>query len=159
MKQGARDIFVLRRSFQPYIALTIILSGVTLLQLVISIKIHSWNPLVAASIIWLIFAGMVFIGTRYRILLKGSTIVQKAFGKPDVAIDVDEISAIKSETSSAGTLVRLRRPFRRITIYSWPNTNFIDVSLKHFLAEDVQTLMTKIRSHRPDLKDLAIKTR
>jgi len=47
----------------------------------------------------------------------------------------------------------MRRPFRRITIYAEGAeiTKFIDVSLKHFVAEDIRKLMRKIHDNRPDL--------
>ena len=146
------ELFMLRRSANPYLSLSMILFGVMILQLGLSIKVHSWKPLVAISIIWLWFAVVVFIGTRYRIFWKDGTIVQKAFGKSDVTIGVYEISDLRQETSNVGTLARFRRPFRRVTIYAeGPERKFIDVSLKHFLAEDVKRLMSIIEAHRPDL--------
>lgn len=145
----ASDDFALKRSANPYVALFIILSGVVLLQLYVLIKTHDWRPLAAAGVAWAFFAWIVFVGTRYRISWSHGKVTQRAFGKKDVVISAGEITAIKQETSGFSTLVRFNRPFRRITIYS--DNDFIDVSLKHFAAQDVRDLIRRIEALRPDL--------
>ena len=143
--------FVLRQSLGPYYGLLIILFAVVILQILISIKIGNWSPLLATGIMWIFFAVVIFIGTRYKILLKDGVVVQKSFAKQDVAIPVAEITDICQEISDVSALVRFRRPFRRITIYH--RDKFIDVSLKHFLTEDVNKLLALIQEQRPDLRN------
>jgi hypothetical protein len=63
--------------------------------------------------------------------------------------DVLTMSAVCSKRRD----VSLRRPFRRLAIYSEHGSSikFIDVSLKHFAADDVRKLMRVIHEQRPDL--------
>jgi hypothetical protein len=143
------DVFILRRSINPYVGLFMIFFCVTVLVLVVSITTHDLKGLVAIAVGWLFFALIVFIGTRYRITWSDEELVQRALGKKDVIIATKDITAIKRETSDAGTLFRFNRPFRRITVYS--DSDFIDVSLKHFAAQDVRDLMQRLKAARPDL--------
>ena len=78
--------------------------------------------------------------------------------KEDVVIPVNEITSIKKGASferlksSQGIT---RRVFRRIAIYqekSDGTVKFVDVSLKHFIPEDIKKLMTLIHEKRPDLE-------
>jgi hypothetical protein len=74
--------------------------------------------------------------------------------KPNVrSIKIANISSIQQEVSNARTAASLRRPFRRIAIYapSKDGTDFIDISLKHFVHADIKKLLEIIRSKRPDL--------
>jgi hypothetical protein len=130
--------------------LTAILLMVMVLQVFVSIKIHSWEPLVATGVIWVFFAAWAFIGTRYRIFLCDGKIVRQAFGKPDVVIALSDITDVKNEVSDVSTLVKLKRPLRRITVYG-KDGKFIDISLKHFAAQDVDKLLDEIRVRRPEL--------
>jgi ribosome-interacting GTPase 1 len=82
-------------------------------------------------------------------------IVQKASGMSDVSIKADKITRIEQEVSNVGTLVRFNRPSRRIVIYAEKphgECMYIDVSLKHFVADDVRKLMRAIQVRRPDLE-------
>jgi hypothetical protein len=112
--------------------------------------LHSWEPLIATSVIWFFFAMLVFMGTRYRILVRDGDIIQKAFGKPDVIIPMNDIVEVKSQVSGVSTLIRLQRPFRRIEIRG-RDKMVVDVSLKHFVARDVDRLLDEVRAKRPDL--------
>lgn len=149
-----RNSFALRRSAGPYVGFTVILAGVTGLLVFVSLKTGDWTPFGMVLLGWFFLAVIVYIGTRYRIFWRYGVIVQKASSKTDVSIKTDEITRVVQETSSIGTLVRLRRPFRRITIYAEKPSDegkFIDVSLEHFVADDVRKLMRMIRDRCPDL--------
>jgi hypothetical protein len=103
---------------------------------------------------WPLFGVLVWIGTCYRIFWRDGAILQKASGGPDVSIRPDEITSVEQETSDVGTALAMRRPFRRIVIYAENprgEGKYIDVSLKHFLADDVRKLMRAIHARRPDL--------
>lgn len=64
-----------------------------------------------------------------------------------------EITRITWETSKPAEWLAASRPFRRIVIYGkrLHEDVFIDVSLKHFAADDVRELMRVVRGRRPDL--------
>lgn len=142
--------FALRRSVKPYVALIVILMGIMIFLAFVSMKLHSWEPLIATSVIWFFFAMLVFMGTRYRILLRDGDIVQEAFGKPDVVIPLNQIVNVNSQVSGVSTLIRLQRPFRRIEIRG-RDKKIVDISLKHFVERDVDRLLDEVRTQRPDL--------
>jgi vacuolar-type H+-ATPase subunit C/Vma6 len=68
----------------------------------------------------------------------------------DVILSMSEINQVRLEAELS---LAMRRPFRRIAIYSHHSKSkkFIDVSLKHFAAEDIRELMRAIHGQRPDL--------
>jgi hypothetical protein len=146
--------FVLRRSVGPYVGFTVILVGVTGLMVFVSLKTRDWTPLEMMSVGWFFLAVIVYIGTRYRIFWRDGAVVQRASGRVDVSIKPDEITRVEQETSDVRTLFSFRRPFRRITIYAEKprgEGKYIDVSLKHFVADDVRKLMRAIHARRADL--------
>ena len=148
------DVWTLRRSFGPYISLLIIFSVLTVWSAVMSVRTGQWQIVESTSIGWFFFAVIVFIGTRHRIFWRDGVIVQKASGMSDVSIKTDEITRVEQETSDVGTALAMRRPFRRIVIYaekSHGEGKHIDVSLKHFVADDVRKLMRAIHARRADL--------
>lgn len=144
----------LRRSIGPYAGFIIILAGVTGLLMFVSLKTGDWTPFGTALLGWLFLLVIIYVGTRYRIFWCDGEIVQKASGRADVSIRVEEITRVEQETSGVRTLVAFRRPVRRIVIYAEKphgEGKFIDVSLKHFVANDIRELMRAIHAHRPDL--------
>lgn len=148
------DDFALRRGVGPYVGFVVILSVTTVLMLYVSLKTRDWTPLETMPVGWFFIAVLVYIGTRYRIFWRDGEVVQKASGGADVSIKTDEITHIEQETSDVGTALAMRRPFRRIVIYAenpHGEGKFIDVSLKHFVADDVRKLMRAIHERRPDL--------
>jgi hypothetical protein len=69
--------------------------------------------------------------------------------KEDIVIPAKDISLVRTETSP-----ERGRVLRRIAIYSnldSKNPKFVDVSLKHFVPEDIRKLMDAIHKERPDL--------
>ena len=93
------------------------------------------------------------MGTRYRIYWNNGEIIQKAVAGNLTKIKTDEITNEVQETSDLQTLATFSRPMRRIVIYARhaDGGKFIDVSLKHFVAEDIRNLMRAIHERRPDL--------
>jgi hypothetical protein len=126
----------------------IILSAISLFGAYDASGKHDWGLLKAIPFLWLLYAPMVYIGTRYRILWQNDQIRQIALGKPDVTLSMREIAVVSLEVNTTGG-----RPFRRIALYSHHSKsgNVIDVSLKHFAAEDIRVLMRSIHQQRPDL--------
>ena len=63
-------------------------------------------------------------------------------------VDRSDIASVRMEVD-----VSPGRPFRRIALYSHApkSGQFIDISLKHFAAEDIRALMRSIHQQRPDL--------
>jgi len=148
------DQFALKRIADPYLGYFVILLGVTAFSAFGSIKTHEWGLLEATPVMWVLIAVLVFIGTRYRLSWQDGEIVQKASGGADVVIAATEIDRVSLETSDPKTALQMRRPFRRIAIYSAHKPGagkFIDVSLKHFRAKDIKKLMQAIQRCRPDL--------
>jgi hypothetical protein len=134
---------------------TVILALVTLGQLFVSIEKHVWALALSAPVMWLFFGFLVYIGLRYRIFWTDEEVCQEASGAPRVCIMYGQITTVTSEISKPSELFAASRPFRRIVI-STENSRgegkFIDVSLKHFAADDIRKLMRTIRERRPDLE-------
>ena len=145
----------LRRTIAPYMGQLIIFSLVTLGVLFVSIHKHVLSLILPVPIMWLLFAFVVSIGLRYRIVWTNSEVCQRASGGSNVCIGYGEITRITLEVSRPGEWFAASRPFRRIVIYAAEprgENKFIDVSLKHFLTDDICELMRAIRVHRPDLE-------
>jgi len=151
----------LRHSTGPYIG-ALVLYVLILFFLIIMSATHSTltlnklvEPIVVLATIFLIFTGVLsFINSRYLIFTDGDALVMKSVSLFDssktlTSIKLSDITSIRKEMSDVNTAAQLRRPFRRIAIYS--DDSFIDVSLKHFKTGDVRKLMDEIRSRRPDL--------
>lgn len=152
--------FALRRSTAPYRTLSTVFGLFAIWGLVeavtsgnLALKSGNWNLFGVGLMIIGSYLPVIFIGYRYRIFLRDGIIVQKAYGMSDVAIKIKDISALKVETSSASDVAKMNRPFARIAIYSGTDRarSFIDVSLKHFVADDIRRLMRAIQEQRPDL--------
>lgn len=77
----------------------------------------------------------------------------RASGGPERHIRYNDIVEVRYEVS-----VEQSRPFRRIVIQGSGHAedDFIDVSMRHFRAEDISQLIGVVRSHRPDLEIPAI---
>jgi len=144
----------LRRTIAPYMGQLIIFSLVTLGVLFVSVQKHVLSLILPVPIMWLLFAFLVWIGLRYRVVWTNKEVCQRASGGSNVCIEYGEITRITSEVSKPDEWFAASRPFRRIVIYAERRgaDKFIDVSLKHFLAEDIRELMRAIRIHRPDLE-------
>jgi len=144
----------LRRTVSPYMGQNIILSLVTLYLLFVSAKVRGWSLLLPASVIWLLFSILTYIGLKYKINWTDKEVCQEASGGPKICIPYSEITNVTSEISKPGELLAASRPFRRVAIYAGDPQGagkFIDVSLKHFAADDVRKLMRVVHDHRPDL--------
>lgn len=145
----------LRRTVAPYMGQIVILSLVTLGALFVSIQRGAWGLILSVLIVgWPLFGVLVYIGRKYRIYWTEDDVRQQASGGADVSIKYSEIARIASETSKPGERLAASRPLRRIVIYakeSHAEGKFIDVSLKHFVAEDIRNLMRAIHGRRPDL--------
>ena len=85
--------------------------------------------------------------------MRNRVIWQRAFGRRRVSIAIRDITSVGQETSDTKTLVAMNRPFRRITIQGSTTgvATTIDVSTKHFVAEDIRRLMHAIQQARPNL--------
>jgi len=111
--------------------------------------------MLSTPVMWLLFAPLVYIGLKYKVYWKDNEICQEASGGPKVCIAYGEITRLALETSKPAELPSSSRPFRRIAIYGGNVGNFdsfIDVSLKHFVADDIRKLMRAIRARRSDLE-------
>jgi hypothetical protein len=112
--------------------------------------------LVLTVIFFLYFAFLYFLNSRYQIFLENAEITMRAASlsadpKAPTSIKISDITLIKREVSDVHTTVKLKRPFQRISIYDKSDNKFIDISLKHFLMQDIRKLMKLIKEKRPDL--------
>lgn len=143
--------FALRRSLQPYWGLIIIFAILTVCGLYYTFSSHD---LFGLSVLfgWVFVAFNTWFGMRYRIFWDNGEIIQKAVAGNLTKIQISEITDVVQETSDMQTLVTFSRPMRRIVIYAkHADGKFIDVSLKHFVIEDVRKLMRVIHEQRPEL--------
>ena len=142
------DWVALHRSVAPYIGIGTIIGGVSIYATAAGLGKDPWGTLEVNAVLWAIFAGWVYFGMRYRIYWRYGEIRQRASGKPDLVLKISDLESVSLETA-----VDAGRPFRRIALYAGSDTQsqFIDVSLKHFVANDVRDLMRAIHAARPDL--------
>ena len=150
--------FALRHNITPYIGFPIILSPILFLSSYVGITKNDWGGFWAFLLIFCaFFPAYVLFSLRYRVWIADDALHMQAATwnfKPNVrSIKIANISSIQQEVSNARTAASLRRPFRRIAIYapSKDGTDFIDISLKHFVHADIKKLLEIIRSERPDL--------
>jgi hypothetical protein len=148
--RASQQTLVLRHSLRPYVAFALPLLVVTGIGAIASAKSGQWTSLWYVVVVWVFFLLWSFFLTRYQIAWNHEAITQKAAGGPGVTIDIGAITKVRLETSGAATLLSFRRPFRRISIYA-NDHKFIDVSLIHFLAEDIHALMRFVHEQRPDI--------
>ena len=146
--------FGLRRTIDPYLGYVVIMSGVTALALFVGFYRHAWGLLESMPVGWLLIGVLVLIGTRYRVGWRAGAVVQQASGGPDVVIEAAQIDRVVLESGpdDIRAMIQMRRPFRRITIYRrGDSADLVDVSLKHFVPDDIRRLMRAVQSARPDL--------
>jgi len=107
----------------------------------------------APVVIWVLFAGLVWIGLKYRVFWDSTDVIQHASGLPEKHIAFDKITEIRIERAPVSAFLAMPRPFRRVAIYGRRHDSaaFIDISLRHFRLEDIEELLTAIRERRPDL--------
>lgn len=155
--------FKLRHSIQPYRGFVTIYVALAVLFITISATTKDWRDSIAPLLVLTaafatLFAFWMFLNLRYEVALENDTITMRSsslISNPTdlTSIRIADIASIKKETSGLHASVKLRRPFRRVAIYAehGGNIRWIDVSLKHFLRDDIRRLMDAIHDRRPDL--------
>jgi hypothetical protein len=145
--------FALRRTIQPYAALLIIWVVISLGILFAAFKSRDLSGLLAIIVLWALGIWSQYPNTRYQIVWHNEGIKQTDSTNRVTTIKVTDIKEIVQERSDLQTLLAMRRPSRRIAIYADASDGrkWIDVSLKHFAADDVRRLMRAIHERRPDL--------
>ncbi|HEY4093791.1 MAG TPA: hypothetical protein VGN46_19980 [Luteibacter sp.] len=150
----------LRRIVAPYVGQVIIQSAVTIFLSFIMISQRAWLLCIPIGGMWLLFLVPVWMGLRYGVSWTDGEIVQRASGLKTVRIAWADIERVATEVTKPGALLTASRPFRRIAIYGRDRAGasaFIDVSLKHFAADDISELMDMIRRRCPGLELPAVK--
>src|SRR5262252_2744299 len=147
------DTFALRRTLQPYGALLLIWIAFTLMMLFAVFKSGDLSGLLAILLLWVLGVWSQYPNTRYRITWRNGIIEQTDSNERLNTIKTSDLKEIVQEGSDLRTLLAMRRPSRRIAIYSHSTDGpkWIDVSLKHFAADDIRRLMHAIHERRPDL--------
>jgi hypothetical protein len=145
----------LRRTITPYIALTLILVGITVCLAYVAHKTSQWNLLWVAAATWPLFAfAYLYFGLKYRVLWDSIGVYMRASGmKEQRLVRYEDITSIKYETAQVSEFAAQSRPFRRIVVKGPAHKRdaFVDISLRHFRLEDIQELLTEIHARRPDL--------
>lgn len=150
---AGRKLVNLRRTITPYVGYTLIFAGVSVFSTYVAQKTSQWGLMWVAAGIWPLFAVIVYIGMKYRVLWDETGVVMRASGGPERRIQYDEITEIRNEMAQVSEFLSQSRPFRRIVVYGRKHDPdaFIDISLRHFRLEDIEELLTAIRTRRPDL--------
>ena len=151
---ATNDAISLRHSLTAYRSRIVILSAVTALSLYAVAISGDWKWLLAASGIC-VLSGLeaFFFGLKYNVFWDDSGITMSAAGISGRRILFDEISAISYEVGRSES-PKQTRPFNRVVIHSRPQAQnaFIDVSLRHFRLEDIQTLLDAVHERRPEVQ-------
>lgn len=144
---------ILRRTITPYVGQTLIFTGITVFCVVVACRTSQWKLLMVPTLIWTLFAALVWIGLKYRVFWDSNCVIQHASGLPEKLIAFDSITEIRIERAPLNAFLAMPRPFRRVAIYGRPHdpSAFIDVSLRHFRLEDIEELLAVIQERRPNL--------
>jgi hypothetical protein len=142
--------FTLTRSIRPYLIDIVVFGSITIALIFVAIRDHSAMIILAILFSWLVVVATNYSNTRYRVSFKEGVIECITANKVRIIIKTSDISSVALETSDIKTLLQLNRPTHRVTLYG-KNHEYIDVSLKHFVAADIRRLMQEIQNERPDL--------
>ena len=145
----------LRRIMRPYAGQLLICSLVTLGVIFVSIQRHVISLMLPVPVLWLLVAYLVWLGRQYRVVWTNKMVCQRASGGPEMCMEYGQITRVAVEVSTPGELPSASRRYRRIAIYADEppgEGKFIDVSLKHFSADDIRRLMRTIQIQCPDLE-------
>jgi hypothetical protein len=145
--------FTLRRSIRPYLGGLLINTVLTVMLLFAAIKTWNISWVEALVLLWVFVIAVHYPDTRYRIFWINGRIKQTAANKDVTVIDPSSISRIAYETSDLLTFFSFRRPSQRIAVYAGHGAEerHIDVSIRHFVTDDIRKLMQIIHDKRPDL--------
>ena len=148
-----RNEFALTRSIYPYRLSLIVCIGISVLGVFAWAKTRDPNIFLVTLLVWLVTIATQYENTRYRIFWKDGVITQVSVNKFLTTISCPEITRIVQERSDLQNRLRMQRPLDRIAIYAGQGTKerHIDVSLRHFVSDDIRRLMHAIHEQRPDL--------
>jgi hypothetical protein len=143
----------LGRTFTPYVGQTVIFASVTGFMIYMGLRTSQRGFMWAATLIWALFAVLIYIGMKYRVLWDETGVVMRASGGAERRIRYDEITEIKIERARVSEFPAQSRPFRRLVIHGRKQhlNEYVDVSLRHFRPADIDELLAVIRTQRPDL--------
>ena len=143
----------LGRTITPYVGQTVIFASVTGFMIYMGLRTSQWGFIWTPTLIWALFAVLIYIGMKYRVLWDETGVVMRASGGPERRIRYDQITEIKIERAQVSEFRVQSRPFRRLVIHGRKRhpSEYIDVSLRHFRPADIDELLAAIRTQRPDL--------
>lgn len=143
----------LRRTLQPYAGYLVIFLIVSLIWVLAIYKSGDLGGIGVLALLWSVLLISQYPNTRYRIFWNKDEIEQISAYKDVTTIKISDIERIALESSDIRTLLSLTRPSNRITIYGkgGERPQWVDVSLKHFAADDIRRLMRAIHELRPEL--------
>lgn len=142
--------FALKRSIRPYLGEFLIIGVITAVLIYASIATSTPSLLGVVAIGLVLAFSTHYADFRYRVYWKNDAVERITSNNITTKIKASEISRISLEKSDLRTMLSLRRPSQRVTIYGRDDQH-LDVSLKHFVASDIKRLLQKIHEIRPDL--------
>jgi hypothetical protein len=142
--------FALRRSFQPYLGEAIIFGALSVLLVFAWMRTSNTSWLVAIIVLLVIVLASHYADFRYRVFWRNGVIERVTSNGIHTTIRIADISRITLEKSESSAMLTLRRPMRRVTIYAM-NGDHLDVSLRHFVVEDIRKMLQDIHKNRSDL--------
>lgn len=145
--------FALRRTISPYAGYLVIFLIVSLIWVLAIYKTGDLGGIGVIALLWGVLLISQYPNTRYRIFWNNGEVKQVSAYKDVTVIKASDIERIALESSDLRTLLSLTRPSNRITIYGKEGgrPQWIDISLKHFAADDIRRLMRAIHERRPEL--------
>jgi hypothetical protein len=149
--------FTLKHSIQPYVIIGGIIVLLAIGWLVLGFFGAGWSGFGLVFVIGIFYALKIrFYDFRYTISFKDNSVIMHVATWSDIpaaltTIKVVDITSIQRETSDLRTIAAQQRVTQRIAIYDQHHNKFIDVSLKHFVADDIRKLMQTIHKERPSL--------
>jgi hypothetical protein len=153
------ECFELRHSVGPYVFVFGVLCFAGLLTVDVGFTMGEWGGVYLLIIPIAIYVLKIyFYDLKYSISVKDRAItmcVATWFRTPlaITTIRIADITSIKTETDDLTKAISSTRASRRIAIYDehMENVKFIDISLKHFVLQDIRKLMEVIKAERADL--------
>jgi hypothetical protein len=151
--------FSLRHSRRPFIVFGIPFVAVAFLVLAFRISRPAQSPAIEVifelAALALFYVWITSFFWRYRVRFDGDSITECAVGLAPITIALSNIRAVSCESSPGISGVVAGRPTSRITLHMAVPLGvrpYIDISLRHFIREDIARLMCAIQSARPDLE-------
>jgi hypothetical protein len=144
-----QELKPLGRSIKPYVWQALVCAGVTIYIAYDSYQARQWEFMWFPPLLWVLYAIILYFDLKYRVFWDETGVVMHTTGGSEKRIPFDEIATIDSGLIRPGGF--RTQPSWHIMIRGDRPEASIDISLRHFRLEDIQTLLATIHAKRPDL--------